>query len=258
MKPDNVRIVSFSPCGGTERVAMALARDVGLPVTVHNWTLPANRAQKLDFGDKDLVFFVFPVYGGRMPQNIADLFSSLHGHDTPCVLAAVYGNREYEGALLDLYDVAVANGFKPVAAVAAVAEHSLAPEVATGRPDDSDRELLAAFGKKIMESCAAGHTLAKAPGEYPAWKSPKGTYFFPVTDLEKCVLCAHCADVCPTGAIPAANPASTAIDDCIVCGACAKYCPEDARVMGNQETRDNFRPHLLTAAARRKEAELFL
>ena len=51
--------------------------------------------------------------------------SFLKGNGARAVLLVVYGNREYEDTLLELSDVMEAAGFSPVAAVAAVAEHSI-------------------------------------------------------------------------------------------------------------------------------------
>jgi ferredoxin/flavodoxin len=258
MKINNIHLVLFSPCGGTANATKALVRDVHLHSFEHDITLPAKRIEKLSFNSTDLVFFGFPVYGGRMPQNIKQVVAGLQGQNTPCVLVAVYGNRAFEGALLNLYEVATSRGFKPVAAVAAIAEHSSSPQVATNRPDKADRDRLADFGLKILERAQTGATLEKAPGAYPDWKVPAGTYFFPITDTEKCTQCGHCVEVCTCGAIPQDDPAKTDIQSCISCGACVKYCPQKARTLGTPETKEMFKPHIMSAAATRKEAELFL
>lgn len=234
MKINTIHTVLFSPCGGTANATKALVRDVHLHSFEHDITLPANRIEKISFSSTDLVFFGFPVYGGRMPQNIKQVVTGLRGRDTPCVLVAVYGNRAFEGALLNLY------------------------EVATARPDKADRDRLAEFGLKILERAQNGATLEKAPGAYPDWKIPPGTYFFPITDTGKCIQCGHCVEVCPCGAIPPGDPAKTDIQSCISCAACVKYCPQKARTLGTPETREMFKPHIISAAATRKEAELFL
>ena len=70
--------------------------------------------------------------------------------------------------------------------------------------------------------------------------------------------CGRCAALCPTGAIPADDPAATHEEACIVCAACMKYCPTGARQMGTQESREKLAHHLVTATSRRKEPELFL
>ena len=258
MRRPTLRLLSFSPCGGTAEVNRALARDVDAEIFLHDCTTPAARQTPLHFGSEDMVFMAFPVYGGRMPRNSDEVFRNIAGNGARCALVAVYGNREFEGALLDLFAVAVKQGFRPTAAVAAVAQHSLAPQVAAGRPDAEDRETLASFGVRIVEAMRDGALLDKAPGAYPEWKLPKGTSLFPVTDREKCVACGQCAAVCPASAIGEADFTATDEPRCIVCAACAKYCPTGARQMGTPESRAKLAHHLVTAASRRKEPELWL
>lgn len=257
MKIDKVHHVVFSPCGGTEKILETLGREISISSVEHNVTLPENRAGDLSFAQNDLVFFGFPVYGGHAPRNTADLFAKFTGDDTPCALVAVYGNRAWEGALLDLHAAALSRGFKPVAAVAAIAQHSSSPGIATGRPDGDDRKLLADFGLKILDRAEKGGPAIEAPGAYPDWKTPPGISLFPITDLETCTRCARCAQVCPNGAISKRNPSGTDTNRCIICGACVKYCPEKARTLGTPETKEMLKPHLMNAVAR-KEAELFL
>lgn len=248
--------IIFSPCGGTKNVIQAILKDVASPVSQHDITLPGARTENLSFDDGDFVFFGFPVYGGRMPINAEKLFQHIQGKNTTCALVAVYGNRAFDGALKDMRKLAVACGFIPVAAIAAIAEHSLAPQLATARPDKDDRGRLASWGRQILDFKSNGMRLDAAPGEYPDWDIPPGISLYPVTNLDKCTRCGICAEICPTGAIPVDKPYLTDDSECIFCGACAKYCPEKARVMGNEIFHEFGKPHLLEAA-KRKEPELF-
>ena len=258
MSRERLHLLSFSPGGGTAEVNRALARDVEADLFLHDCTTPGARQAPLPFAPEDRVFMAFPVYGGRMPRNIDEVFRHIEGNGARCALVAVYGNREFEGALLDLFAIAVKKGFRPVAAVAAVAQHSLAPQVAAGRPDSEDRSELAAFGRRIMAAMRTDVRLEYAPGAYPEWKPPRGASLFPITDREKCVACGQCAAVCPSAAIPADDFAATDTERCIVCAACARYCPTGARQMGTPESREKLAHHLVTAASRRKEPELWL
>ncbi len=257
MKIDKARHIIFSPCGGTEKVLEAMGRGIPAPTAKHNVTLPGNRTDNLSFAQSDLAFFGFPVYGGRVPRNTADIFAKFTGDGTPCALVTVYGNRAWEGALLDLHAAASSRGFKPVAAVAAIAEHSSSPQIAAGRPDGDDRKLLAEFGLRILRRAEEGSPAIEAPGAYPDWGTPSKIDLFPRTDSERCTRCARCAQVCPNGAIAKRDPVRTDTQRCIVCGACVKYCPEKARTLGTPEVREMLKPHLLDAVAR-KEPELFL
>lgn len=257
MAVSSVHMIVFSPCGGSACVARVLARDIPCEVHEHSWTLPRDRERKPVFGPEDLVFLVFPVYGGDMPINIKSLFAGLEGRNTPCAPVAVYGNRAFEGALLTLDREARAHGFEPVAAVAAIAQHSMVPALACGRPDETDRANLAGFGVEILALARQGHRLAKAPGRPRDWEIPADLNFFPVTDPDRCTSCGLCAEICPAGAIPQDRPAHTDTGLCIDCYACVKNCPAKARSLGNEKTARLFEPHLREASVR-KEAQLFI
>ena len=47
-------------------------------------------------------------------------------------------------------------GFQVTAAVAAIAEHSIAHQYAAGRPDETDTENLHAFGEQIWQKIQRG------------------------------------------------------------------------------------------------------
>lgn len=167
-----------------------------------------------------------------------------------------YGNRAFDGAIRDLHDATQAAGFMPAAGIAAIAEHSLAPMLATSRPDRTDCASLEEWVKRIADFESSGMKLSVAPGKYPEWLIPEGISLLPVTDMNKCVECGICAQVCPTGAFPVEHPSETIASECIFCGACAKFCPEKARTIGNEIFREFGKPHLVEAS-KRKEAELF-
>lgn len=249
--------VSFSPCGGTEKIVRCLARDLPFPKQEHNITLPKSRAKSMSFGKDDLVFLAFPVYGGRMPRYFPSLVSFLSGDDTPLVMVAVYGNRAYEGAFLDMHEAVLANGFLPLAAIAAISEHSLNPKFATGRPDQVDADVLAEFGLRALQKAQGGSGIIAAPGAYPQWKLPSGMDVSLHTDLDACTACGLCVDMCPNDAIPPGAPQTTVADKCLACSACIKHCPQQARRIGDAKTKKEFASHLLHAVER-KEPELIL
>lgn len=258
----NIHQIYFSPCGGTSAVMKKLAAN--FTCIEHNLTLPDSRKTKINFSETDFVFFGFPVYGGRVPKIAEQIFSVLEGKNTPCALVAVYGNREYEGALLDLNELAQKAGFNTVAAAAAIAQHSIASQFGTDRPDHSDEKRLAGFGLQIIEQAKNGRRLAKVPGMYPVQKpapeessSGKPAPLSVFANTDACVQCGKCAEVCPSGAIQKDSLCGTDNTVCIRCGACVKYCPQHARVFGPQNTMEMINSMLTKNASARKEAELF-
>ena len=59
-------------------------------------------AAEHDFQPGTLAVLAVPVYGGRVPEPALERIRACRGNGTPAVLAAVYGNREFEDALLEL------------------------------------------------------------------------------------------------------------------------------------------------------------
>ena len=138
MEIRNVTTNFFSPTGSTRRLVSMISKTFpSIPREV-DFTPYTQRGLSMDFGPDDLVLFGVPVYGGRIPSPAVQTLRRMQGSRTPAVLVAAYGNREYDDALLELADIAAANGFIPFAAAALIAEHSIMHSVAAGRPDAQD------------------------------------------------------------------------------------------------------------------------
>ena len=110
----------------------------------------------MTLSDQDLCLVAVPSYGGRVPGVNAERLRRITGNGAKAILVCVYGNREWDDTLTELQDVLEALGFVCVAAVAAVAEHSMFRQFAAGRPDREDAAQLSAFAGKIREKLDAG------------------------------------------------------------------------------------------------------
>ena len=95
-----------------------------------------------------------PVYGGFIPHICAERVSTLEGNHTPAVIAAVYGNRHYDDALVQMRDLLEKQGFIVIAAGAFLAEHSIFTTVAAGRPDEDDRAAMKEFAGRCRDLLA--------------------------------------------------------------------------------------------------------
>ena len=248
----------FSPTGGTRRIASRLAAALcpgaeELDVTVH----PAAR----EFAADELAVIAAPVFGGRVPALSVERLRGITAHGTPAVVVAVYGNRAYEDALLELCDAAAERGFRVIAAGAFIARHSIVPDIAAGRPDSADFAALERFAAAVREKLAAAPaaealSAVTPPGSRP-YREFGGVPMHPSAPKSKCGQCGKCAAECPTGAIDPAAPEKTDGGKCITCMRCVAVCPHYARRL-NPAMLAATSVKLKKACAARREPEFYL
>lgn len=260
MNISKITAVFFSPTGGTKRVLDAFCAAFPLPVEELDVTPFFSQGKSHSFAEDELVIFAAPVYAGRIVPLAIERFGMMKGKRTPAVCLAVYGNRAYEDALIELTDFAKQNGFVPFAAAAALAEHSIMHSVAHGRPDTADVQKLAAFAPQVwqkLELCPDADALGvvSVPGNRP-YKEFKAVGFVP-TASSACTRCRRCASHCPTGAISPACPDKTDKDRCIYCMGCVSICPVHARGVNKTLLWAAEKAFALKFGAR-KEPEFFL
>lgn len=239
----------FSPSGTTKEVTRAFVAHLSgekeeLDLVRH--PLEAERGVPPD----TLLVAAVPVYSGRVPAMCAKQLARLKGQGGPAVALAVYGNRDYEDALLELTDILSEGGFTVIGGGAFIARHSIFPKVAKGRPDERDREAIAAFAAECrakLESGAVNEPL-RVKGNKPyreVVRSAKGSPLQPSAD-KSCTHCGACARVCPTGAIDPENPPVKKPEACIACAACIAVCPEHSQAFRG------FKYHLFSRLFGRK------
>ena len=218
-------IAHFSPTGGIKRVADAIAAGFSVPVAEMDLT-KADSAFSL--GERDGLMAVLPVFAGRVPQIALERLSALKGSGQKAVAVVVYGNREFDDALLETRDALEANGFRVIAAAAFIAEHSMLRSIANRRPDAEDEALCRQFAADVMAK-ADDAAPVQVPGNTP-YKELKPSAFHPAAS-ESCVKCGVCAQQCPVGAIPMDDPSQTNNDLCINCMRCVEICPQNCRAL---------------------------
>lgn len=217
--------IIFSPTGGTAKVASALMDGWPEGETIDLSDAAASFARPLE--EDALALVSMPSFGGLAPQLALDRLACIQANGAKCALVAVYGNRAYEDTLIQMADIAQQAGFQVIAAVSAVAEHSIVRAYAAGRPDGKDRSELGEFGARILQKAEAGDiSPVEVPGNRPYKKA--GSAFVP-KGSSACVSCGLCAKKCPAGAIDAAHPRATNKDACIGCMRCVSACPQQAR-----------------------------
>jgi ferredoxin/flavodoxin len=227
-----VHLIYFSPTGTTRKVSESIARGLGANKVVHHdLTLPGARIETVL--TDGVAIIGIPVYAGRVPELCLQRLRAITARRMPAVLVALYGNREFDDALVELRDLSVARGFNVIAAGAFVGEHSFSTPtqpIAAGRPDAEDLKLAVRFGKQVAAKIEGGNFDAPdIDGNVPYKERPKFGGVAPETDSERCKLCAKCAAVCPSGVIDVADSVATDAENCIMCCACVKACEAEAR-----------------------------
>lgn len=214
----------FSPSDTTRKYAKAMTDAYGGESQLIDLTHGSCEIES-ELIDGDTVLLISPVYAGRIPAMAADLFRQIDGHGMRAIVAVVYGNRDYDDALLELADIAVNDGFDVIAAGAFIAQHCIFPKVANGRPDASDLAVAADFMERAKESDKLDISTIKGNRPY---KKPGAVPLQPQTDENECRSCGVCARECPTGAI---DPVTLATDKnkCITCCRCIAVCDSHAR-----------------------------
>jgi ferredoxin len=266
MKIKTVYSIYFSPTGTTEKAANAIATGTGLPYESIDLTRFKNRqTSRHSFSKNDLVIAGTPVYGGRIPINLDDFFSGLSGNGAPVVALVVYGNREYEDALIELKIRLEERGFKVIAAAAFIGEHTYSHQIAGGRPDASDLKTAGEFGGKIIrqiDKATRGKLTVKgnypyiAMGSDPAKMGPAAAAAL-VTATGDCTRCGVCADECPWGVITVGDTVSVDYTRCLRCLRCIRVCPAGALKINNPDFYTAIAKFEERMSGRHQEPELF-
>ena len=246
--------IYFSPTGGVKKVAGCLC---GAMAPVHSdFDLIRTPTALPAFTVEDVCVISVPAYGGRVPEICAQRIAETNGNGAKAVLVAVFGNRAIDDTLIELYDIVKARGFSVVAAVEAVAEHSLVRVYGSGRPDGDDRRELESFAGIIAEKIrAADLSEPDIPGARP-YRDYTPSPMSLVLDLT-CTGCKKCALECPAGAIPLTDVSRFDKEKCICCLRCVAVCPVKAR-HNSPEAEKSLEERLRERCAGRKENRLYI
>ena len=240
----------FSGTGTTKKmvtyIASELAKKVGYEYEAYDFTPPAVRKEVKSYEQGDIVVLGTPVIAGRVPNLLLKYLDTVVGNGAYGVPVVLFGNRNFDDALIELRNIMEKDGFHTIAGGAFVGEHSFSKTLGQGRPDAEDMKLAAEFVEKIAEKITSGN-INEGPiqvkGEDPIrpYYTPRDRNgngidirkVKPKTDLDKCVNCGFCARNCPLGSINLENVAEvTGI--CMKCCKCVKLCPKGAKYFDDE------------------------
>lgn len=263
MKLNQLCVTYYSPTHTSRAIARAVGNGFGI----------ARREERdltTDRNDspitvKDCICIVAaPVYGGLIAPVATHRISRIKAENSVAVPVVVYGNRDYEDALVQLRDLLHEQGFTVLCGAAFIGEHSYSRPgmpIAEGRPDRTDLQEAEVFGRKAYDSLIRQLGITTPPpadardfalmydtpleqlvitppmkGNVPYKTLGPSTPQAPVVD-DLCYGCGECVDLCPTGAISLHDGRSTTdIELCTKCCACVKSCPVGARTFDTPYT----------------------
>lgn len=259
MNITHTRVITFSPTHTSLKIARAVARGwQGTEADELDLTCRQLR-EPFAIGADCMAVISVPVYAGRVAPLALQRLKDVRGEGTPAILIVVYGNRDYEDALVELRDVMTAQGFVSVAAGAFIGEHSYSRPgmpIAEGRPDEADLALAADFGRRARIKHESGNSEPFfIKGNVPYREVGTPTPQAPVWHEDDCTGCGTCVDCCPTMSIRMTDEGEvqTEPSTCIKCCACVKACPAGALTFDTPYTA-----MLHAKFSARREPELFI
>lgn len=237
----------FSATGTTkkivEQLANTLSQKLKLEVYTYDFTLKKNREQLPTFEKEDLIIIGTPVIAGRVPNLLLPFLQKIKAESTYAIPIVLYGNRNYDDALIELSLLMQAAGSKVIAGGAFIGEHSFSTVLGAKRPDREDMEVLDEFATKILQKINASELKSvDLPGNklLPAYYQPRDRHgshidirkVKPKTN-ENCTNCMLCANICPLSSI-SFEDVRRIPGICMKCCACIKRCPEQAKYFDDE------------------------
>lgn len=239
--------VYFSATGTTKKTVCHISKGIASAYNAEfcefDFTSPEARKEPLNFTKEDFVVLGVPVIAGRVPNLLLKYLDTLNGNGAQGISVVLYGNRNFDDALIELKGIMTDKGFCVLGAGAFVGEHSFSETLAKGRPDALDLEEMDEFKNAIVNKLSnfddkdlfVEGSDPLRPYYTPRDRNGNGIDIRKVKPKtnDKCVSCGLCADICPLGSIN--HEDFKTIDGiCMKCCACIKRCPVGAKYFDDE------------------------
>jgi NAD-dependent dihydropyrimidine dehydrogenase PreA subunit/flavodoxin len=241
----------FSATGTTKKVVCGIGKRIkenineNITITNIDFTLPDVRKKIVSFTEQDVVIIGVPVYAGRVPNVLLKYLNSITGNGALAIPVVVYGNRNYDDALIELKDILELNNFQIIGGGAFIGEHAFSNILAKNRPDEEDMAIVRDFADQIYTKLI---TQDKIQTLIVNGNKPYRKHYIPknkdgiAVDIRKvtpktnrnCNNCKVCSNICPMGSIDFED-VSKLNGICIKCGACIKKCPMNAKYYDDKD-----------------------
>jgi ferredoxin len=245
-----ILIMYFSPTGNTRRCAEAIRyrfEELSVDVDLMDITPLSSRSGPVSLEGYDAVVFGAPIHSWRAPRVVREWLSTLDGCGKRCAMFFTYGGFGVHPTHHSTRRILEDRNFTVVSSADFLGAHTFnlgGWRAMENRPDETDFSLAREFAEK---------TYRRFTGEDPGLPGPfektkhtddaldsiesfrfKALTRLPTREGRTCSLCMACEDICPSGAMNAADGEADR-EKCIACLACVAACPEKALVINDMK-----------------------
>ena len=241
----HIGIIYFSATGVTELVSKHISsvlENEGHTTQLKNILTLKIRQSSIDFEKFDMIFFGFPVFGGRAPKIAEDWISSLDGKNQKCSMFFTYGARDLELAHQATYYLLTQSNFQVVLSAEFIGRHSFNVgkgwSLAEGRPNQLDFNVTTEFAieslKRFQKDIEFKVDLSGFSYKKKRIREARGVMvnFYPSRGEDDCSMCSLCEKECPVEAFNAIS-GETNRKLCIQCMHCVTICPDKILRIGD-------------------------
>ena len=170
----------FSGTGTTEKVVKRIANTLGEKLGVEreniDFTSKSAREKEYIFSKEDIVVFGVPVIAGRVPNLLLKFLDTIRGEGALAVPIVLFGNRNYDDALIELRDILLKMDFCS-RSWSLCRRTFISRELGKGRPDREDLEIADILAEKVIENMENKKYLSEKL--YVKGESPYRWYYQP-------------------------------------------------------------------------------